>query len=301
MNHLLDIEQLAAAEVQALVDRALSFKRSGSYPAFPKARLANLFYENSTRTRISFELAAHHLGIPIVNFAPQLSSESKGETSLDTIQTLAAMGINLFVIRHSQSGAPADLAARVSKQSGLHIINAGDGTHAHPTQALLDIMTICEQHASLSQLKVAILGNICHSRVANSLISLFGLLGIAELRLIAPEPWLPKTAPFGQVTTSLKEGLAGVDVVICLRVQRERFSAEDGLDLNTYHQDYALTTKSLAYAKTKAMVMHPGPINRGVEIDSDVADGPQSFILRQTQNGVFMRMAVIERILTAGS
>ena len=298
MNHFLEISQLSRNQVESLVTRARQFKNSSTYPSFSEHRLANLFYENSTRTRVSFELAAHHLSIPVVNLSETSSSESKGEVIEDTVRTLAAMGITLFVIRHRQEGLQQSLVNQLSNSESIHIINAGDGTHAHPSQALLDLMTILENKPSLSRLKIAIVGNIRHSRVANSLQSLFSLMGVGELTLVAPDIWLPKTVHFGRATDSLRDGISDADVIICLRVQRERLLDNEQIDEQTYHQNYALTTTTLRYAKEDALVMHPGPVNRGMEIDSPVADGPQSVILRQVANGVFMRMAIIESLLT---
>lgn len=297
MKHFLDINQLSYDQVMHLIERALYFKQSRSFPQYPSLSLANLFYENSTRTRISFELAAQNLGIRVVNVDLANSSEQKGEVIEDTIHTLSAMGISTFVIRHSQNGLPQAIAGAFLKQ--VHVINAGDGSHAHPTQALLDIMTIYEQHRDLSRLKIAIVGDLLHSRVANSLQNICALLGVGELRLVAPSVWQPKVVQCGHVTTSLEEGLTDADVVVCLRIQRERLSQSAHMDFDSYHRDYAITQKSLAWAKPEVMLMHPGPMNRGVEIDSDVADGPRSFIFEQVKNGVFARMAVLEAILNA--
>jgi aspartate carbamoyltransferase catalytic subunit len=296
MQHFLEINQLSSNDIYHLVNRALFFKNTREYPTFKEARLANLFYENSTRTRISFELAAHHLSIPVVNFSEASSSEKKGELLDDTVKTLAAMDINLFVIRHRENGQPQALA-KVLDATGAHVINAGDGTHAHPSQALLDAMTILEMKKSLQGLKIAIVGNIRHSRVANSLQSLFSIAGFEGLYLVAPEIWLPRENFYGKLTTSLHEGLENADVIICLRVQRERLAEADQIDLDSYHRDYGLTPKSLAWAKNDAMIMHPGPVNRGIEIDSELVNGRQSYILQQVSNGVFMRMAMIEFIL----
>ncbi|MFT4059003.1 MAG: aspartate carbamoyltransferase catalytic subunit [Legionella sp.] len=294
MNHFLDISQLSRQQIEFLIQRAFSFKQSKTYPSLKQYTVANLFYENSTRTRVSFELAANHLSMPMVNLDLQSSSETKGEVIEDTIKTLAAMGINYFVIRHPHNGFPQDLAKKLG--DFIHIINAGDGTHAHPSQALLDIMTILEQKPQLNQLKIAVLGNIRHSRVANSFQCISSALGVGELVLIAPERWQPYNVHYGRVTSNLHDGLSDADVVICLRVQHERLLAEDQLDLNMYHQNFALTQKSLRYAKPNVMVLHPGPMNRGVEIDSDVADGECSFILQQVQNGVFARMAIFDAL-----
>jgi len=295
MNHFLDINQLSKEEAEALISRALVFKKSSNYPDYSQHTVANLFYENSTRTRVSFELAANHLHMPVVNLDLQRSSESKGEMIEDTINTLSAMGVSLVVIRHIQDGLPRHLAGQCGNK--LHIINAGDGKHAHPSQAMLDMMTIVEQKPDLKQLKIAIVGDVRHSRVANSLQYLCALLGVGELVLVAPEIWQPQIIHYGSVTPSLQKGLTNADVVICLRVQRERLLANEHFDIERYHHEYALTQKTLAYAKTGAMIMHPGPVNRGIEIDSDVADGPQSFILSQVHNGVFMRMAILEALI----
>ncbi|WED43604.1 aspartate carbamoyltransferase catalytic subunit [Legionella cardiaca] len=296
MKHFLEISQLARAEIDSLLKRALYFKNSHAYPDYSQYTVANLFYENSTRTRVSFELAAKRLAMTVINLNLQSSSELKGEVVEDTVNNLAAMGIDLFVIRHSQDGLQQRLANQVGDK--IRIANAGDGQHAHPSQALLDFMTIYEQKPDLSQLKIAIIGNIRHSRVANSLQCLCATLGVKELSLIAPDIWQPRTIHFGHVTDSLVAGLQEADVVICLRVQQERLQEHEHLDLETYRQKFALTKETLKFAKTDALVMHPGPMNRGVEIDSDVADGPQSFILQQVTNGVFMRMAILEALAT---
>jgi aspartate carbamoyltransferase catalytic subunit len=293
MNHLFTINQLSNADCRHLLNRANAFKNDSNYPTFPGLSLANLFYEPSTRTRISFEMAAKNLGIRVVNVDFAQSSESKGETISDTIQTLHAMGIQYFVLRHCQNGLIQTLAETLPQD--LHLINAGDGTHEHPSQALLDIMTIQQSKPDLARLKIAIVGNILHSRVANSLQKICALMGVGELVFIAPEIWHPKTAPaHASLTSSLQEGLAEADVVIALRIQKERLANEEQLDLATYHARYAITAESLAWAKADVMVMHPGPMNRGIEIDTQIADGTQSYILEQVKNGVFMRMAILE-------
>ena len=296
MHHFLEISPLSREHIESLIKRALEFKQQKKFPSYSQHTVANLFYENSTRTRVSFELAAQHLSMRVVNLDLQNSSESKGEVIEDTIQTLAAMGIQNFVIRHKQEGLQQKLANNLG--NAVHIVNAGDGTHAHPSQAILDIMTIIEQKSQLNKLKIAVLGNIKHSRVANSFQHICSKLGVGELVLIAPEVWQPqKTLSYGRVTSNLKDGLTDADVVICLRVQRERLLETEHLDLESYRRDFALTKISLAYAKPDAMVMHPGPMNRRVEIDSDVADGPQSFILQQVTNGVYARMAILESLI----
>jgi aspartate carbamoyltransferase catalytic subunit len=298
MKHFLDIDQLSQTCAQQLIQRALDFKKKSLYPNYADYTVANLFYEHSTRTRVSFELAATNLAMRVVNVDLQQSSEQKGETLDDTIRTLVAMGIQLFVLRHVQDGLPQTIASLY--EEGVHIVNAGDGQHAHPSQAMLDMMTILEQKKQLHSLKIALVGDLRHSRVANSLQKIAALMGVGELVLVAPEVWQPKTVHFGRMTTSLQEGLAKADVVVCLRVQRERLLANEQLDLTTYRRDYAITRDRMNSAKTDVMVMHPGPMNRGIEIDSDVADGPQSFILQQVQNGVFMRMAILDALVQHG-
>src|SRR3990167_2387383 len=222
MKHFLDVNQLSYEEATSLLDQAAAFKLHGQYPVYAHACMANLFYENSTRTRVSFELAAQHLGIRVVDVDLERSSEQKGEVVEDTIQTLAAMGVSVFVIRHPQNGLPQAIAGAL--RADIHMINAGDGTHAHPTQALLDIMTIREHKKNLDQLKIAMVGDLLHSRVANSLQAMCALLGVGELVWVAPPVWQPKVVQFGRVTTSLKDGLSNADVIVALRIQRERLS-----------------------------------------------------------------------------
>jgi len=299
MKHLLDVDQLSQQDVNQLIQNAMHYKQKAVFPLYPLSPLATLFYENSTRTRVSFELAAKQLGMPVVNLDLQTSSEKKGEIIDDTFQTLVAMGIKFFVIRHSQDGLPGLLASRYG--DSVHIINAGDGQHAHPTQALLDFMTILEHKPDVKRLKIAIVGDLRHSRVANSLQQMCSLMEVADLALISPESWQPKHVYYGHVTTSLKEGLERADVVICLRVQNERMLGCLQIDELTYRKLYAVTKQTLAYAKADAIVMHPGPMNRGIEIDSEVADGAQSVILQQVKNGVYMRMAILDVLAQEGN
>ncbi len=296
VNHFLNIQQLTSDDVLALIKRALHLKKETRHPQFEQRILANLFYENSTRTRVSFELAAKRMGMIVINLDIARSSESKGEEIRDTIKTLGSMGVDVAVIRHVDEGLPHTMAE--CAPSHLHVINAGDGAHAHPTQAMLDFMTILEYKTNLRDLKIALVGNLKHSRVANSLQGMCQLLNVKCLKLVAPSVWLPSDPIYGEMTSSLKEGLEGADVIITLRMQRERFLTTDCLNLADYQRDYRITTANLAFAKPDAIVMHPGPINRGIEIDSDVADGVQSCIWQQVQNGVWIRMAIIERLLT---
>lgn len=296
MNHLLEISQMSKEQVLHLIHRAMELKNSHQFPSYPEHTVANLFYETSTRTRTSFELAAKNLNMKVINVDLQNCSENKGEVLEDTIQTLAAMGIRYFVIRHRQERIQQELAEKIK---GIHIINAGDGTHAHPSQALLDMMTIMECHPDVSKLKMAVLGNIRHSRVAHSFQCICQHLNVKKLIMIAPPVWQPQKIHYGKITSNIKEGLADADVVICLRVQRERLVESEHLDLALYRKDYALTQKTLAYAKPDVMVMHPGPMNRGVEIDSPVADGKNSYILQQVSNGVYVRMAILEALISS--
>jgi aspartate carbamoyltransferase catalytic subunit len=295
MKHFLSVADLSIQQVEALLSRAMHFKKTQKFPAYPKQLLANLFYESSTRTRVSFEVAAKRLSIGVINVDLATSSETKGEALWDTLQTLAAMGITLFVVRHAEDCLPERIARGAG--DGVHIINAGDGKHAHPSQALLDLMTILEIKPNLQDLKIAIVGDIRHSRVANSLQCLFRLMGVRELVLVAPEPWQPEVVHHGRVTDKLSVGLRDADVVIGLRVQKERIAGYEQLDLESYRTGYALTQDALALAKPDAIIMHPGPMNRGMEIESAVADSPQSVILTQVQNGVYMRMAILESLV----
>lgn len=297
MNHFIEISQLSRQQIEQLVQRALHFKSSQEFPSYSHYQTATLFYENSTRTRVSFELAARHLNMPMVNLDIANSSENKGELVEDTLSTLAAMGINLFVIRHRQEGIVQQLANHLA--NSIQLVNAGDGKHAHPSQAMLDLMTIVEHKKQLTQLKVAIVGDLRHSRVANSLQCLFATMQVDKLMLVAPPIWQPQQVHYGEVTDNLRQGLEGADVVVCLRVQQERLAQGEELNLQTYRDHYAITSAHLAWAKKEAIVMHPGPVNRGIEVDSDVVDGPQSVILQQVTNGVYMRMAILEALATA--
>ncbi|KTD14289.1 aspartate carbamoyltransferase catalytic subunit [Legionella israelensis] len=295
MKHFLEISQIPGDEIENCIQRALYFKRNSLYPVYPQYTVAHLFYENSTRTRVSFEVAAHRLSMPVINLDVQHSSESKGEIIEDTILNLSAMGIYHFVIRHSQDGLHNQLATKLN--GNVHLINAGDGKHAHPSQAMLDLVTIVEQKPHLPKLKMVIIGNIRHSRVANSLQCICKALGVGELAMVAPKLWQPETVHYGYVTDKISEALIDADVIVCLRVQKERLSQHEQFDLAIFQRDFKLSKERLAIAKPEAMVLHPGPVNRGIEIDSDVADGPQSFILQQVTNGVYTRMAILEALI----
>jgi aspartate carbamoyltransferase catalytic subunit len=294
MQHFLDIQSLSKDTIEALLERAMHFKYLSHFPEHRHCTMANLFYENSTRTRISFEIAAKNLSMRVINVDINNSSESKGESIEDTILNLAAMGVSHFVLRHTTPNLPAELATKCGNK--VHIINAGDGQHAHPSQAMLDLMTIVEQKPNLKDLKIVIIGNIKHSRVANSLQTVFKTMGVGKLVLVSPSLWQPQICHYGEGSEDLHQGLQDADVVICLRVQRERLKENEHLDLNYYREHFTLTEKNMLLAKKDAMIMHPGPVNHDVEIATGLVQDKQSFILQQVTNGVFMRMAILEKL-----
>jgi aspartate carbamoyltransferase catalytic subunit len=263
----------------------------------------NLFFENSTRTRTTFEIAATRLSADVVNLNINTSSAAKGESLLDTIDNLVAMHADMFVVRHASSGAPFLIADHVDRTRGpdVHVINAGDGRHAHPTQGLLDMYTIRHFKKDFTQLRVAIVGDVLHSRVARSDIHALTTLGVPELRVIGPLTLLPSgLEQMGcQVYTDMKKGLKDVDVIIMLRLQNERMRGALLPSAQEYFKHYGLTQEKLASAKPDAIVMHPGPMNRGVEIESAVADGPQAVILEQVTFGIAVRMAVMSMLAEA--
>lgn len=297
---LLGIEKLTREEIQSILDRAQAFRPRGPH-GFQKLDLlrgrmvVNLFFEASTRTRTSFEIAAKLLGADSVSITAQASSVSKGESLVDTLNTLAAMRPDAIIMRHAASGAPHFL----QRHLGIPIINAGDGTHEHPTQALLDARTILDRGASLEKLRVAIIGDIAHSRVARSNVHLLSKFG-AEIVLCGPASLLPQElkhlASGVTLTTDMDEAIRGTDVIMMLRVQLER-QHEAAFAANEYFQFYGLRLEHLRLAKPGVIVMHPGPINRGREISSEVADSQMSAILSQVENGISVRMAVLERVL----
>ena len=300
--HLLTLEGLPRATLNHILDTAASFlsvnqREVKNVPLLRGKSVFNLFFENSTRTRTTFEIAAKRLSADVVNLNVNTSSAAKGESLLDTIDNLAAMQADMFVVRHSQSGAPFLIAQHLNKseRTHIHVVNAGDGRHAHPTQGLLDMYTIRHYKKDFTQLRVAIVGDILHSRVARSDIHALTTLGVPEIRAIAPRTLLPGGLEgLGvQVYTDLAAGLKDVDVVIMLRLQHERMRGALLPSAGEYFKHYGLTEEKLAHAKPDAIVMHPGPMNRGVEIDSAVADGPQSVILPQVTFGIACRMAVM--------
>jgi aspartate carbamoyltransferase catalytic subunit len=255
--------------------------------------IVNLFFEDSTRTRSTFELAAKRLSADVLSMSIATSSTSKGESLLDTIRNLEAMYVDMFVVRHGISGAAHYIAQHTAPH--VSVINAGDGQHAHPTQAMLDMFTIRQIKKDFSQLRVAIVGDILHSRVARSEIRALNTLGVAEVRVIAPKTLLPAQVEILGVTVShsLAEGLKDIDVIVMLRLQKERMTSALLPSESEYFKCFGLTEERLKIARPDAIVMHPGPINRGVEIDSKVADGPQSVILKQVSNGIAIRMAIM--------
>ena len=254
--------------------------------------VANLFFEPSTRTRNTFEIAAKRTSAKTINVDLENSATKKNETLMDTMHTLKAMQIDMFVIRHKQNGLPHRVAENIK---GVSILNAGDGINAHPTQALLDMLTIRQHKKSFEDLSVAIVGDIRHSRVARSGIQAMKTLGTTDIRLIAPETLHYKEETPGlERFDSLEQGIEGADVIISLRLQKERMIAADIPDEQTYFDGFGLTSDKLKHAKPDAIIMHPGPVNRGIELSSEVADGPQSVILQQVTNGIAVRMAVME-------
>jgi len=302
LRHLLTIEGLSRQSILEILDTAESFISVGEreikkIPLLRGKTVVNLFFESSTRTRTTFEIAAKRLSADVINLNVSASSTSKGETLLDTIRNLEAMHTDLFVVRHAESGAAHLIAHHVPTH--VHIINAGDGRHAHPTQGLLDMFTIRRYKGAFEKLKIAIVGDILHSRVARSQIHALNALGVKELRVIAPKTLLPTAVENLGVRpcTDMGEGLDGVDVVMMLRLQRERMQGALIPSEQEYFNLYGLTPVKLARAAKDAIVMHPGPMNRGLEIDSAVADGSQSVILPQVTYGIAVRMAVMALIM----
>lgn len=298
-RHLLGIRDLSPADIELLLDRAdravaISRQSEKKTSTLRGRTQINLFYEASTRTQSSFELAGKRLGADVMNMSVASSSVKKGETLIDTAMTLNAMRPDILIIRHQSAGAAALLAQKV----GCSVVNAGDGAHEHPTQALLDALTIRRAKGPLSKLIVAICGDILHSRVARSNIMLLNALG-AQVRVIAPSTLLPSgIEKMGVIVTrSMAEGLKGADVVMMLRLQRERMEGAFVPSVREYFRYFGLDAEKLKAAKDDAMVMHPGPMNRGVEIASEIADGPQSVIQEQVEMGVAVRMAVMEALL----
>ncbi|GAB2495662.1 aspartate carbamoyltransferase catalytic subunit [Arenimonas alkanexedens] len=304
LRHLLTLDGLDAGQAGDLLERAELMLPHAHAGIALRGRhagrtLCTLFFEASTRTRSSFQLAATRLGMDVLNFDVATSSTNKGESALDTFKTIEAMGVDVFVVRHASEGAVAELAAAAGP--GTHIINAGDGRASHPTQGLLDMLTL-RQHkgADLSGLKVLIAGDVLHSRVARSDLHALRALGCGEIRVCGPANLLPDAGVLRgcRVVEGFDDAVAGVDAVIMLRLQRERMAQGLVASLEDYFRDYGLDAARLALAAPGAVVLHPGPMNRGVEIDGVVADGPQSLVLAQVANGLPVRMAVIDALLS---
>jgi aspartate carbamoyltransferase catalytic subunit len=299
--HLLSIEGLPRSVLHHILDTAGTFlsvndREVKKVPLLRGKSVFNLFFENSTRTRTTFEIAAKRLSADVINLDIARSSAAKGESLLDTIANLSAMHADMFVVRHSESGAPYLIAQHCAPH--VHVVNAGDGRHAHPTQGLLDMYTIRHYKKDFTKLTVAIVGDIVHSRVARSDIHALTTLGAPEIRAVGPKTLVPgDLKEMGvRVCHDMKEGIKDADVIIMLRLQNERMSGAMLPSAAEFFKNYGLTPEKLALAKPDAIVMHPGPINRGVEIDSDVADGTQSVILPQVTFGIAVRMAVMSII-----
>ncbi len=300
LTHLLTLEGLSKEHILHILDTAQQFiavantqREIKKVPLLRGKNVFNLFFENSTRTRTTFEIAAKRLSADVINLDIQTSSTAKGETVLDTIDNLVAMQADIFTVRHSRSGAAAEIAAHVP--SHVHIINAGDGTNQHPTQGLLDMFTMRHYKQDFPHLKVAIIGDIVHSRVAKSNIAALKTLGCEDIRAIGPASLLPADLQMMgvRIYNDMVEGLRDVDVVMTLRIQKERMESHQIPQGDQFFIQWGLTPERLRLARPDAIVMHPGPMNREVEISSEVADGPQAVILSQVTFGIAVRMAVM--------
>lgn len=302
LKHFLTVEGLGPELLLRILDTAESFASIGKQavkkvPLLRGKTIVNLFFEPSTRTLTTFELAAKRLSADVLNINVGASATAKGESLLDTLRTLEAMQCDMFVVRHAQSGAAYFIATHSAPH--ISVINGGDGRHAHPTQALLDLFAIRQHKGRFQDLRVAIVGDITHSRVARSQIHALKTVGVAEVRVVAPKTLIPSSVESLGVGVfhRLTEGIRDVDVIIMLRLQRERMQSALLPSTHEYFHFYGLTEEKLAVAKPDAIVMHPGPLNRGVEIDSEVADGPRSVILEQVRYGIAIRMAVMSMAL----
>jgi aspartate carbamoyltransferase catalytic subunit len=299
LRHLLTLEDLSRGELEALLERAQYYVRAPGAAA-PRSdvlagvTVANMFTEPSTRTRVSFELAAKRLGAEVVNLEVQLSSRVKGESMLDTVFTLESLHVDVFVLRDAEVGVPAMVAQNVAPH--VSVLSAGEAHVSHPTQGLLDALTVLQKKERCDGLSIAIVGDIKHSRVARSAVHAFRTLGATDLRLVAPPALMPPPQEFPGCAraTDIAQGIAGCDVVMMLRIQKERFADTAIPAGDDYFREFGLTTARLALARADAIVMHPQPMNRGVEIEAAVADGKQSVIRLQVANGVAVRMAALE-------
>ncbi|MDX1516751.1 MAG: aspartate carbamoyltransferase catalytic subunit [Woeseiaceae bacterium] len=302
LRHLLTLRGLDKSLLVALLDDAERYLRpEGSLPArsdvLAGRTVANLFFEPSTRTRASFDLAGKRMGADVLNLDVNTSSRKKGESILDTIYTLEAMAVDIMVVRDASAGVPAYIARHV--RDFVRILNAGEGDVSHPTQGLLDLLTIRQHKGAFDSLVVAIVGDIRHSRVARSAAHGLHTLGVGELRLVSPPAMAPEDEDLGfaKIVDNLDDGLRDADVVMALRIQRERIGNLDGIpNIDEYFANFGVSSERMRQAKPDAIVMHPGPMNRGIEIESTLADSPQSVITQQVTNGVAVRMAVLERV-----
>ncbi|MDC0423085.1 aspartate carbamoyltransferase catalytic subunit [Methylophilaceae bacterium] len=301
-QHLLSIEGMNKELIIKIFDIAETFLKIGKndvkkVPLLRGKTVCNLFFENSTRTRTTFEIAAKRLSADVLNLDISSSSQSKGESIIDTINNLIAMSGNIFVIRHPESGMPEYIASNVNKD--VHIINAGDGNNSHPTQGLLDAFTIRKYKKDFDGLKIAIIGDIKHSRVARSEMHALSILGVSEIRLVGPKIFMPDDIDQNKFMefNDMESGISDVDVVMMLRIQKERMQQEIIPSEENYFESFGLTTELMKLAKKNAIVMHPGPINRGVEIQTEVADSAQSVILAQVTFGIAIRMAVMTMLI----
>ena len=297
LQHFLNIENLSKEHINEIIDLADNYIKSNrnKFKDLEGKTIASLFFEPSTRTKTTFELASKRLSADFINIDIANSSTLKGESILDMIKTLEAMECDMFIVRHSSSGTPHYIAKEVGKK--ISIINAGDGIHAHPTQAMLDMYTIKKHKGGFENLNVSIVGDILHSRVAKSLITSLKILSVKNINIIGPKNLMPDNINELGVNyfSSLEKGINNVDVIIMLRLQQERMK-EAFISTEDYYNDYGLTKQKIILARKDVIVMHPGPINRGIEIDSEVADGPNSVILDQVTVGISIRMAIMSLI-----
>ena len=301
LRHLVSLKNLEKNILMKLLYEAQEYTQLNRLPDRIITRnqqhtIANLFFEPSTRTRASFEIAAQRLGFNFINFDIGNSSEKKGESLRDTVMTLKAMGVDTFVIRHKETGIHSQLIQEIGDK--CIIINAGEGKLSHPTQGLLDLLTIQQAKETFENLIVTIVGDIAHSRVARSIAEGLTTIGIKELRLVSPKEFMPheKLTPVTKYFTNLNEGLENADVVMALRIQHERIDNTNNIDVNDYIKNYRITHAGMKIAASNAIIMHPGPINRDVEIESSLADSEQSVILKQVTNGVAVRMAILNEL-----
>jgi len=302
LRHLLTLDGLDRSIVEGLLDRAEAYLRPvGEKPArdnlLAGRTVANLFYEPSTRTRASFDLAARRMGADVLNLDVNVSSRKKGESILDTIYTLQAMQVDIFVVRDASAGVPAYIARHVDDH--VSVLNAGESDVAHPTQGLLDLLTIRQAKGGFEHLAVAIVGDIAHSRVARSISEGLATMGNVDLRLVSPEALAPEPGLIegASIHHRLEDGIRGADVVMALRIQRERIGSLDGIPgIDEYFANFGISKDRMKLAKPDAIVMHPGPMNRGIEIESSLADSRQSLITRQVTNGLAVRMAVLHTV-----